>query len=221
MSRLALGALAGALGGGLLVWAYLTYLHPPGAGSPCASYCGQGTICVRKKCVAEADLAKKNKRQKKRRLTRRKKRRIRRSRQKRPAGQASAKAQPRKIPWVNDRHIPRFDADAPRHIDADDGSGRLDEFEIDQSLAALDEDFGRCIERADQRAGGRLQNGRVDFAFGVNGQGKVIGVNAKAPAHLRRYGIVPCVREAIYKQRFRAFQGPDARVSSSFEVLFD
>lgn len=223
MSRVAIAALSGLLLGGLATGAYFHYLPAANPDKECGGFCAEGTECVEEQCVPTS--AKKQKRRKGRRSTRRKKRRIRRAHRSRAKAdskqKSSAKAKRKKIPWVNDKHIPAFDANAMRVFKDSDGSGRLDEFEIDQSLAALDEDFGQCIEHADARAEGQLKNGRVDFSFGVNGKGKVIGVNASAPSHLKRYGIVPCVRKAVYGQRFRAFDGPDARVSSSFEVVFD
>lgn len=174
---------------------------------PCRGYCGEGTQCVAGSCQmlvrAQAPQTKPKK------ARQRKKRRARRAAMKNPA-----------LPWANDRKVPRFDANAIQKINANDESGRLDQMDIDAVLAKLQPAWERCVERADSRAQGELPEGRVHLSFGVNGHGKVTGVNAKAPKGLKKYGIIPCVRLAIFSASFPAYRGPDTRVESHFDVAF-
>ncbi|MCA9701505.1 MAG: hypothetical protein KC431_28555, partial [Myxococcales bacterium] len=60
--------------------------------------------------------------------------------------------------------------------------------------------------------------GRVSIKFGVDGKGKVTGVNVSAPSNLENAGLVPCVRKAVYGHGFPAFDGPEMKVSTSFTV---
>jgi hypothetical protein len=43
-------------------------------------------------------------------------------------------------------------------------------------------------------------------------------VTVKAPAHLRVFGIVPCLRKALFTHRFPSWDGPAAGVDYSFQV---
>lgn len=175
---------------------------------PCRGFCGPQSQCKDRRCeIAPArsepsPLAKKPASRKK-------------TRRRRPTASAGVK-----LPWANDRKVPAFKANAVQQIQANDESGRLDQHDIDAVLAKLQPAWIRCVERADTRAGGELPEGRVRLSFGVNGSGKVTGVSAKAPKALRIFGIVPCVRLAIYGARFPAYRGPDTRVESHFDVAF-
>jgi hypothetical protein len=43
-------------------------------------------------------------------------------------------------------------------------------------------------------------------------------VNVKAPTHLQVFGIVPCLRKAVYDARFPSWDGPPMRVEYRFAV---
>ena len=117
----------------------------------------------------------------------------------------------------DDGHVPRYDANADQSISMSDGTGRLSDAEIDRELAKLDKAFQACVRDAAARVED-LGSGTVKYNFGVDGRGKVTGVNASAPSNLQDAGIVPCVRVVVYGQRFPAFDGPTMKVSSSFSV---
>lgn len=174
---------------------------------PCRGFCAQGVTCHKGRCVAmerPAAFAPRPKKAKSR------KRRAR----------SRGGTNPVKLPWTKDRHVPRFDPHAIQKIQAGDESGRLDQMDIDAALAKLQPAWERCVERADTRAQGQLAEGRVHLSFGVSGAGKVTGVNARAPKALAKFGIVPCVRVAVFGARFPAYKGPDTRVESHFDVAF-
>lgn len=176
---------------------------------PCRGFCAAQLACVQGQCQNPAPKAPsapvkqtpKKKRKKKARATR------------------SLAGNP-KLPWANDRHVPPFKENAIQEINANDASGRLDSLDIDRVLKSLEVAWHRCIERADTRAQGTLTTGKVHLTFGVNGKGKVTGVNARAPKALKKFGIIPCIRVAIYKAKFPAYNGPDTQVDSHFDVEF-
>lgn len=175
---------------------------------PCRGFCGAELRCVQGQCQAAAPQTssaptKASPKKKKKRA--------------RSARKVSGDA---KLPWANDRSVPRYNPNAVQEINANDASGRLDQLDIDRVLKSLESSWHRCIERADTRAQGTLPTGRVHLSFGVNGQGKVTGVNAKAPKALKKYGIIPCVRLAIHKAKFPAYKGPETRIESHFDVSF-
>lgn len=200
---------AALLGGGLTMFAF----GSPASviemwKDPCRGFCGQSLGCVQGQCqpVPEQVAPPPSK-----------------ADQKKPKKKARARRKVSgniKLAWANDRGIPRFDPNAIQKIGAGDASGRLDQLDIDRVLKALEPAWHRCIERADTRAQGTLSTGRVHLSFGVNGAGKVTGVNARAPKALAKFGIVPCVRLAIYKTKFPAYNGPETRVESHFDVEF-
>ncbi|NVB41354.1 hypothetical protein G6O69_26185 [Pseudenhygromyxa sp. WMMC2535] len=201
------------LGAGALYVAEQTVLAP----EPCAGACGTGTICEGERCVVEVveapeleapvdEAAGKKKRG----------RRGKRGRGK-SSGSADAGEGLAGPPIDNDAGIPRFDANADQTISMSDGSGRLSDAQIDRELAKLDSSFQRCVLDANARVA-ELGKGQVRFKFGVDGKGKVTGVNVNAPSNLSEAGIVPCVRKAVYGHKFPAFDGPVMKVSSSFSV---
>jgi hypothetical protein len=120
-------------------------------------------------------------------------------------------------PIDDDSHVPRFDANADQTISMSDGTGRLSDAEIDRELGKLDGAFQACVRDAAARVES-LGTGTVKYSFGVDGKGKVTGVNASAPQALEDAGIIPCVRKAVYAHRFPAFDGPTMKVGSSFRV---
>lgn len=120
-------------------------------------------------------------------------------------------------PIDNDANVPRFDPNKDQSISMSDGTGRLSDAQIDRELGKLDGSFQACVRDAAARMPD-IGSGTVRYSFGVDGKGKVTGVNASAPARLTEAGIVPCVRKAVYGHKFPIFTGPEMKVSSSFAV---
>ena len=203
---LVLGALLGA--GGLFV--VQTQLLVP---TDCGTTCGEGTVCEGTQCVVaaadeepeaeveeEAEPGKKKRRKKK---------------GKSGGGDDGGGAGGPAVD--DDSKVPGFDANKDQSISMSDGTGRLSDAVIDRELAKLDKDFQRCVLDANDRVAD-LGTGRVSIKFGVDGKGKVTGVNVGAPSNLENAGLVPCVRKAVYGHSFPAFDGPEMKVSTSFTV---
>jgi hypothetical protein len=212
---LVLGVLLG-VGG---MFGYSTYLAA--APSDCGGVCGEGTICEAGRCqptVAEVETVDedvdapepdgKRKRRRSRRGT---------GADGASGDEGDALASDSGPPVDNDAHVPRFDPNADQSISMSDGSARLSDAQIDRELAKLDSSFQACVRDGAARAPD-LGSGTIRYSFGVDGKGKVTGVNASAPAKLAEAGIVPCVRKAVYGHKFPAFDGPQMKVSSSFSV---
>lgn len=174
---------------------------------PCRGFCAADLVCEQQQCKNAAPKAEPTP--------------VKASKKKKKSARARRKVGTNaKLPWANDRSVARFNPSAIQKIGANDASGRLDQLDIDRVLKSLEPDWARCIERADTRAQGGLATGRVKMSFGVNGAGKVTGVNATAPKALTQFGIIPCVRLAISKAKFPPYQGPDTRIESHFDVEF-
>ncbi|MFV8752936.1 hypothetical protein ACNOYE_20515 [Nannocystaceae bacterium ST9] len=217
MKQFLLGGLLGVSVGATLVYVYLT-MQPAALDPECGGLCGEGTACVEGRCtpaepepVVEVEEAPEGK----------SKRKGRRGRKGASADASEAEAGEGELAsgpaWDDDSHVPRFDADADQVIGASDGSARLSDATIDRELAELDGAFQTCVREANERVA-ELGTGKVAYSFGVAGSGKVIGVNASAPANLRDAGLIPCVRKAVYAHRFPEFDGPTMKASSSFSV---
>jgi hypothetical protein len=181
---------------------------------PCAGYCGDGTVCINDQCrIVEASEPEvetaepepdKNKK--------------RRRRKRGGGGEAGAEEGAEGFVPVDDSHIPRFNPNADRTIDLDAGSERLSDAVIDRELAKLDPDFQRCITTAAKHSADELPHGTIRYELGIAGSGKVTGVNVKAPSGLKVFGIVPCVRKAVYDHRFPKFDGPTMSAKNSFSI---
>lgn len=192
------------------VAAYLVYGQGPAPTEDCAGLCGAGTACVEGRCEvapAEVDAAPDEPEKKKRR----------RGRRRRGAKGASEEALAAGFEPVDDSHVPRFNPQAEQSMDMNSGTGRLSDRQVDSELAKLDSTFRGCVREAAKYADD-LGSGTVKIKFGVDGEGKVTGVNVSAPANLAAWGIVPCTRKAVYGHRFPAFDGPIMRVESSYRV---
>lgn len=202
--------IAALFGAGITLFAVGSPQSPIGMWKdPCRGFCGRDLRCIEGQCQIPQDPV------------------ANAPAKPRPKKQTRSKARARrkvsgdaKLPWANDRSVPRFNSNAIQKIGANDASGRLDQLDIDRVLKRLEPSWQHCIERADTRAQGRLASGRVHLSFGVNGAGKVTGVNAKAPKALTKFGIIPCVRLAVYNVKFPAYDGPVTRVESHFDVAF-
>ncbi|PRQ09018.1 hypothetical protein ENSA7_12890 [Enhygromyxa salina] len=213
---LALGLVLGAAG----MFGYSTYLaNAPSLDCGGGELCGAGTVCKAGHCEVEvAEVEVEEAQNDEPEPGKRKRRRGRRG-----GGGGGASADEGELaaeggpPLDNDSHVPRFDLNKDQSISMSDGTGRLSDAQIDRELAKLDSSFQACVRDAAARMPD-LNSGTVRYSFGVDGKGKVTGVNASAPARLTEAGMVPCVRKAVYGHKFPAFDGPEMKVTSSFAV---
>ena len=203
-----------ALGAGALYGAD-TYLLA--GAEPCRGLCGEGTVCDDDRCVLapepedteEMDEDEEEGGKKKRRRGRKKRR---------GSGGGDVEGEPASGPPLdNDSHVPRFDANADQNVSMSDGSGRLSDSVINRELAKLDKQFQRCVMDGAARVAD-IGTGTVRYSFGIDGKGKVTGVNASAPGNLKDAGLIPCVRKTVYGHKFPSFDGPTMKVNSSFSV---
>lgn len=189
----------------------------------CGGYCGPGTDCIDARCIVaeleEAELEEvadegKGKKRKGRRGRRRK------------GGAADGEDAgelgelddlPPFVP-VDDSRIPQFQRGQDQEIDMKGGSERLKDRVVDQHLRQLESRFQKCIATAAEYSDAYVGGGTIKYEFRIEGSGKVSSVTAKAPAQLEVFGIVPCVRKAVYTHKFPAFDGPSMAVDSSFRV---
>ncbi|PRQ04664.1 hypothetical protein ENSA5_05780 [Enhygromyxa salina] len=207
---LVLGLLLGAAG----MYGVQTFvIAEPGE---CGGVCGEGTVCEAGSCrPAPLEVPDEAVEEPEREGKKGKRRRGRRG--KKGGGDDAELASGQGPALDDDSKVPRFDPNKDQNISMSDGSGRLSDSQIDRELAKLDGSFQACVRDGAARVD-ELGSGRVSYKFGVDGKGKVTGVNASAPAKLAAAGILPCVRKAIYGHKFPAFDGPEMKVSASFTV---
>lgn len=190
--------------------AYFLYVQTPTPTEDCAGLCGVGTSCVEGRCeLAEPEVEDE--------AVEPTKKKRRRGRRRRGTKGASEEALAAGFTPVDDSHVPRFNPKAEQSMDMNSGTGRLSDRQVDQELAKLDPAFQGCVREAAKFAD-ELGTGTVKIKFGVDGTGKVTGVNVSAPDNLAAWGIVPCTRKAVYGHRFPAFDGPIMRAESSYRV---
>ena len=184
--------------------------------SPCDRYCGHGTTCENEICVAATSEEADGANQAKKKKSKKKHRRGRKHEQDSDPqdGQMTA----REIPWDKDNDVPDFNPNANRTIAMNQGSDRLDAHAVNRALRSLDPAFQSCVADASARSGGQLKPGKVRIQFGVSGSGSATGVRVQAPAHLKKFGIVPCVRRSVFDHRYPTFDGPESRIETSFDV---
>lgn len=184
----------------------------------CGGICGEGTVCTAGRCELappdDAPLVEDTPVDEPTSKRKRKKGKRGAAGANEDGGELAAGSGP---PVDNDGKVPRFDANADQTIGMSDGTGRLSDAAIDRELAKLDGAFQACVRDAAARVD-ELGRGTVKYSFGVDGRGRVTGVNASAPSNLTDAGIVPCVRLAVHGHKFPAFDGPTMKVSSSFTV---
>jgi len=177
----------------------------------CYGICGPGTACVEQRCLpapAEAEptpAPEPNAKGRKGRKGR-----------KRPPNAEGTPLEPFRP--VSDAHVPRYDANEVQTIGPGSGSERLPDHTIREHLGRLETPFNRCIATAAEYSPQELAAGTVEFEFGIRPTGRISGVNVKAPSHLRVFGIVPCLRKALYDHRFPSYDGPTTGVTYQFRV---
>ncbi|TPV96891.1 MAG: hypothetical protein B7733_02395 [Myxococcales bacterium FL481] len=213
MGKLLLGLVLGAALGGLGSYYYFDQ-QAASAAEDCGGFCGESTSCREGACLptetAEAPSE----------PTPNKRKRKRRRKRPRPAsGDASPPDDdlPPFVP-VNDSRIPRYRAKKAQVLEMDGDGERLSDDVIQAHLRRIEPKFDQCLRTAAMYSDEELGTGDIDVVLGITSTGKVTGVTAKAPPNLRVFGIVPCVRKAVYEHRFPAFQGMDMHVDYSFAV---
>lgn len=180
----------------------------PGPGrEACYGLCGEGTVCEAARCVAAPPAAEPTEPERDRKRSPRRKRKADATLE----GSSSTPFVP-----VDDRHVPRYDPNETQVIG--EGSERLPDETIRAHLERLEPSFNACIRVAAEHSDEDLAPGRIDFEFGIRPTGKVAGVNVKAPAHLRVFGIVPCLRNTLHAHRFPSYDGPVTGVDYSFRA---
>ncbi len=179
----------------------------------CYGVCGEGTVCRNGQCVVaeakpveavEPEAEPEGKAGKRRR--------------RRKSGSGAVEDEAVAFTPEDDSHVPEYDANKTQVIDLKAGSERLDDSVVNTHLRRLEPKFNACIEIAAEHSTDELRGGEVDFTFTIAGTGKVESVTVKAPAHLRVFGIVPCLRNALASHRFPKFDGPTMGVDYSFRV---
>jgi hypothetical protein len=195
--------------------AALAVIGSSGCGSggtePCQGLCGPGTVCSEGRCVpeptSEPALAPADDPEPKRRRGRRGKRGDAADEPEGAAGDAP--------PLADDSRVPAYDPG--KTFVLGEGSERLPDATINRTLKQLEPKLQQCIADAEQRGGEPLR-GRVDYTFRIMPDGKVESVSAKAPKAMADAGVIPCVRLAVFRQRFPAYDGPPTGADSSFTV---
>jgi hypothetical protein len=182
----------------------------------CGGYCGPGTHCVDRRCIVttprvtdEPEPVEVDTDAPKRR---------RKGRKHKGGADDPGVMSPSEAPLDDDSDVPSFDSKADRNIDLKAGSERLGDAVVDRELAKLDPAFQRCVEKAAARSETELGAATVRFTLGIGNDGRVSGVNVRAPAPLPSLGLVACVRKAIHAHRFPGFDGPSMSAKSSFSI---
>jgi hypothetical protein len=119
---------------------------------------------------------------------------------------------------VDDSGIPKFKRAVDQKLSLKGSGGRLSDGTVNQHLKKLERKFQTCIETAATYSADYVGGGAITYEFRIEPSGKVSSVSAKAPAKLSVFGVIPCVRKAIYTHRFPSFEGLSMAVDSSFRV---
>lgn len=214
MGKVLAGLFAGlALGvGGPLV---LERISPPPE-VPCDDRCGEGTECVGGQCrVAVDDTADEAAEPKGKKKRRRKRKRRSRAGAAGPGPEGSeSELEPFKP--MKDSHIPKYSKAKTVVLDMQGGSERLPDHVVREHMGRVERLFNRCLRTAATYSDEDIGGGEIDFTFSISGKGKVTSVTARAPKNLQVFGIIPCVRVAVYRHRFPSFDGPPMGVDYSF-----
>jgi len=211
MGKLVAGALLASLAWGAAWWLLLAPHNVETA--PCDGRCGEGTRCEDETCIVDAvEVPPEEPTTKKK--GRKRRRRGKGSRAGSPSGDAGEVPEA-SAPRVDDSHIPAF-SNGPQALDLNGGSERLSDAQVRGVVRKLTPKFQRCVGAAS--TGDTPLRGKVKITARVNGDGKVSQVSATAPASIRDSGAVPCIRKAVFDQRFPTYDGPSMGVDLSFEV---
>lgn len=187
----------------------------------CAGYCGPGTECVEGRCEIAAEDDEEEVVEEEGDGKKKRKRRRRRKGKGGAAGGEEGEFEEDELPPfvpVDDSRIPKFKGAVDQNLDMKGGSSRLSDAEINKHLRKLERKFQKCIETAALYSDDYVGGGTISYKFRIENTGKVSGVSAKAPAKLSVFGIIPCVRKAIYTHKFPSFEGLSMAVDSSFSV---
>lgn len=207
MTRVLVGLAIGVVVGGVGV--FLLVPREAAEAGDCGGACGEGTVCEEGLCVvARAEAKQEPEGKKKRRGGKRRK------------GASDPEGTGDLPPFepMSDSHIPKFDAKRVEKIGMEDGTERLSDRQVQQTMARREGAFNECIATAAMYSDKELGSGEIDFTFSVEASGKVTGVTVKAPTNLDVWGIVPCLRNAVFKTKFPVRDGPIMGVDYSFDV---
>ena len=178
----------------------------------CDDRCGEGTACEDGACVVAAAAPAPAVEDKPR--AKKKRRRRRRSK----GGDPGSTSDSATVPRVDDSAVPRFDPTKDQVFEEGTGSERLSDRTINRELAKLDGAFQACVTRAAKASDAPLEPAIVRYQFGVAPSGKVTGVNVTAPKVLRDLQVAACVRVALHRHRFPAFDGVEMSATGSFSL---
>jgi hypothetical protein len=194
----------------VVLLAMLAGCNDTGDAAACYGVCGDGTTCKVGRCVVASDAAPAPEPDDAAKAGKRR-------RGGKPGADEASAAGDTFTP-VDDSDVREYDGDKTQVMDMKVGTERLDDELVRSHLRRLEPKFNACIETAAQHSEGEIRGGEIDFTFSITGGGKVDGASVKAPAHLRVFGIVPCLRKALASYTFPSFDGPTMGVDYSFTV---
>jgi hypothetical protein len=123
-----------------------------------------------------------------------------------------------KFKAVDDKSIPQYDPNGVRKLDMNAGEEQLNEPVLMSNMRDVEYEINKCLSTAACYQGQSLTGGQIDFQFRLGGDGKVESVTVKAPQPLTIFGIVPCVRKAVYDHQFPKFDGPGMTVNYNIVI---
>ena len=119
---------------------------------------------------------------------------------------------------VDDSAIPAYDPNNATVLDMNAGSERLSDTQLTAQMRHIEHKINACLSLASCHNNG-LGSGAISFEFRVVGKtGRVDGVNILAPEELQIFGIVPCLRKAVWEHNFPTFNGQHMVVKYSVEL---
>ncbi|WAS91762.1 hypothetical protein [Nannocystis punicea] len=126
---------------------------------------------------------------------------------------------PKKFHAVDDSEIPQFDIERPRVLDWSEGEEQLNEQVLSAHMREVEYGINECLGIAACYNGGSLKGGRLDMVVSLLGKtGRVDAVTVTASKHLQVFGIVPCVRKAVFDHEFPRYNGPQMTVKYNIEI---
>lgn len=126
---------------------------------------------------------------------------------------------PKKHVPVNDKDIPQYDPNRARKLDWNEGEEQLSGPVLDSAMRDVEYKINECLAIAACYNNGSLKGGRMEMQISLSGKtGRVDSVSVSAPSDLQIFGIVPCVRRAIYEHEFPTYNGPPMNIKYSIEI---
>jgi len=119
---------------------------------------------------------------------------------------------------IDDSAIAAYNPDKATVLDMQAGTERLSDTQLAGQMRQIEHKINACLSLASCHNNG-LGSGSLGFEFRIAGKsGRVDGVNITAPEELQVFGIVPCVRKAIWDHPFPTFNGQHMVVNYSVEL---